>query len=279
MVENVPVLRHKHADMTIEGYSRGAVQTAFRVPELKFGFDLGIQPWDFMGTPTFMVSHAHMDHIAALPAYVSRRRMMKMSPPVIFVPDSAVDACEALLRVMQRLDRGPLPCDIIGVRDGDELELSRELVADVVETRHTIPSVGYIVYQRRKKLKPEYLSLSGEQIRELKEKGVEITTETRIPLIGFTGDTSPPGLDNNPEFYKAKILITELTFVAPDHRPSVIHKRGHIHLDDIVRRQDRFENELVILSHFSTRYGDEQIRRMVKKRMPNMIDGRAKLWL
>ena len=48
MLENVPILTHKHDQWTIEGYSRAAVQTYWRVPELKLGFDLGAQPWDFI---------------------------------------------------------------------------------------------------------------------------------------------------------------------------------------------------------------------------------------
>jgi ribonuclease Z len=39
MVDNAPILSHKHAGLTIEGYSRAAVQTYWRIPELKLGFD------------------------------------------------------------------------------------------------------------------------------------------------------------------------------------------------------------------------------------------------
>ena len=85
-VDNAPYLSHVHAGLTIEGYSRAAVQSYWRIPELSIGFDLGAQPWDFMGTPTWFVSHTHLDHIAALPVYVARRRMMKMEPPTIYVP-------------------------------------------------------------------------------------------------------------------------------------------------------------------------------------------------
>src|SRR5262249_18439482 len=46
MVENAPFLTYKHAGMTIEGYSRATVQSYWRIPELKLGFDLGAQPWD-----------------------------------------------------------------------------------------------------------------------------------------------------------------------------------------------------------------------------------------
>src|SRR6202051_5124850 len=106
MVDNAPILSCIHAGLTIEGYSRAAVQSYSRIPELKIGFDLGAQPWDFMGTPTWLVTHTHLDHIAALPVYVARRRMMRMEPPVIYLPNEAVEDVKRLLLIMQRLDCG-----------------------------------------------------------------------------------------------------------------------------------------------------------------------------
>jgi ribonuclease Z len=278
-LENIPLLIGRHDEMTIEGYSRAAVQTCWRVPEFKLLMDLGVQPWDFMGVPTALISHAHLDHIAALPVYVSRRRMMKMDPPTIYMPRSAVAGCQQLLKVISHLDRGSIPCQIEGVEPGDEIAISRELVVNVLEMRHTVPAVGYLISQRRNKLKPEYHHLSGPEIRELKLNGVEITREIRVPLVGYTGDTSPAGLDRNPQLYDAKVLITEMTFVAPQHRKDKIHKHGHMHLDDFVERREAFKNELVIAGHFSTRYSDSQIRRWVQRRLPGMLDGRLELWL
>ena len=153
------------------------------------------------------------------------------------------------------------------------------MVLKAFATKHTVPSLGYIVSERRKKLKAEYLELSGEQIRDLRESGTEITTERRLPLVGFTGDTSPEGLDNNPEFYETKILITEMTFVSPEHRPEFIHKNGHMHLDDFVARQDKFNNEIVIAGHFSTRYNLQQAKKIVARQLPGMLGGRLKLWV
>ncbi len=279
MLNNAPVRTLKHGDLTIEGYSRAAVQSYWRVPELKLGFDLGAHPWDFMGTPTWFLSHCHLDHIAALPLYVSRRRLMKMTPPKILLPAYAVDTVRGMLRSFERLDRGRLPCELIGVQDGDEYELSRELVAKALETKHTLPSVGYVVLERRRKLKPEYAGLSGTEIRDIRLSGEEVTVEHRFPLVGFTGDTSPPGLDNNPLFYQTKILITELTFIAPDHRKQLIHKHGHMHLDDIVARKDCFKNEVVIAGHLSTRYSLHQAEKLVRQSLPDMLDGRLHLWL
>jgi len=279
MLDNAPVKTHHHDGLTIEGYSRAAVQSYWRIPELKLGFDLGAHPWDFMGTGTWMLSHCHLDHIAALPLHVSRRRLMKMAPPTIYLPAFAVDAVRNMLESFVRLDRGKMPCNLIGVQAGDEIELSRELVMNVLPTKHTVPSVGYVISDRRKKLKTEYLDLTGDQIRELKEQGTEITFEKRIPLVGYTGDTSPKGLDDNPLFYQTKVLITEMTFIDPEHRKELIHKTGHMHLDDFVQRKKEFENELIIAGHCSTRYSRRHAEKIVKKQIPDMLDGRLMMWI
>lgn len=278
-VDNAPVRSLVHKGLTIEGYSRAAVQSYWRVPEMKLGFDLGAQPWSFMSTPTWFVSHTHLDHIAALPVYVARRRMMKMEPPTIYLPEEGVDAVDMLLRAFQKLDRGRLPAKLVGVARDQEIELSRELVVRTFATKHTIPSLGYLVYERRKKLKPEYHNLTGDEIRDLRLSGVEVSAEIRMPKVAYLGDTAPAGLDAFPDVYRAEIVILEMTFVAAGERPSVIHKFGHTHLDDVVARAERFENELIIASHFSTRMHPDQIQRIVDRRLPDRLRGRLKVWL
>lgn len=279
MLTDQPVRTLVHKNLTVEGFSRAAVQTYWRIPELKIGFDLGAQPWSFMGTPTWFISHTHIDHILALPAYAARRRMMKMEPPTIYLPEGAIDPVQRLLRQVSRLDRGRLPCQLLPACPGDEIELSRELVVTVSATRHTVPSLGYVVWERRRKLKTEYQELSGEQIRDLRLGGVDVTAEVRVPRLAYLGDSAPEGLDQCPAMYEADVLIMELTFVAPSHRKEKIHKFGHIHLDDVVERRERFHNERVIAGHFSTRYQPRQIRHHVEKLLPDMLGGRLHLWL
>ena len=278
-VDNAPILSFQHAGLTIEGYSRAAVQTYWRIPELKIGFDLGAQPWDFMGTPTWLVTHTHLDHVAALPVYVARRRMMRMEPPVIYVPQESVEDIRRLLLVFQRLDRGRMVCQLNGLKPGDEVSLSRENVVTAFATTHTIPSLGYVVWDRRNKLKEEYQGLPGEQIRDLRLSGVPVTREVRVPLVAYTGDTSPAGLDAYPPAYEAKILITELSFIRPNHRRDKIHKFGHMHLDDLLERADRFHNEVIICAHFSTRYHPQEVRRYLDAKLPPGLRDRVKLWL
>lgn len=279
MIDNLPLKTLAFKGLTIEGYSRAAVQTYWRIPELKLGFDLGGSPWSFMGTQTFFITHAHLDHMAALPVYVARRRMMKMEPPTIYVPAEVVEPVERMLRAWQRLDRGRMLCTLVGVQEGDELELSRDHLVTVFATKHTVPSVGYVVWDRRKKLKPEYQGLRGDEIRDLRLSGVEVAAEVRVPIVCYTGDTAPAAFDRYPPVLQSQLLITELTFFRPEHRKEKIHKFGHTHLDDLIERADRFQNELIILGHFSTRYQERQIQKAIERRLPPELKDRVHLWL
>ncbi|HEX4149490.1 MAG TPA: metal-dependent hydrolase, partial [Pirellulales bacterium] len=155
----------------------------------------------------------------------------------------------------------------------------REHVVTISATRHTVPSLGFVVWERRRKLKPEFSQLSGNEIRDLRLSGTEVTEERRVAKLAYLGDSSPEGLDQCPAMYEAQVLITEMTFVSPKHRKDKIHKYGHMHLDDLLERRERFRNEMIVASHFSTRYNSKQIRDLVTRAVPDMFDGRLQLWL
>ena len=156
---------------------------------------------------------------------------------------------------------------------------SRERVVTVFDTVHTVPSVGYLVWDRRRKLKEDLVGVDEDEIRKRRLGGEDVTREVRMPLVCYCGDTAPAGLDNYDPVFQSRVLITEMTFFRPDHRKDKIHKFGHTHLDDIIERAERFENELIILAHFSTRYQDSQVRREVKKRLPESLRDRVELWV
>jgi ribonuclease Z len=50
-------------------------------------------------------------------------------------------------------------------------------------------------------------------------------------------------------------------------------------LDDLAARHDRFQNKLIIASHLSTRYNQQQVERLVRRAFPDMLGGRLMLWL
>jgi ribonuclease Z len=133
-------------------------------------------------------------------------------------------------------------------------------------TEHTCPSFGYVVLEKRSKLRPEYAEFPQEKLKELKDKGVEITRTLEIPLVAYLGDTAPgPHLLRN-DVRKAEIILCECTFFEPDHKERA--KVGmHMHAADIAEWVRFLECKHLILTHVSRRthlgYAREQLTRLV----------------
>ena len=199
MIDNSPVRTLVHKGLTIEGYSRAAVQTYWRIPELKVGFDLGAQPWSFMGTGTWFVSHTHLDHVAALPVYVARRRMMKMEPPTIYLPEYAIESVVKMLKYFTRLDRGRMPCELkpiaAGRRDrtvaGAGRHRSRRRGTRFLRSASSCGSGG-------ESCGPNSTICPATRFAICGLRGTEVTEEHRLPLVAYLGDSAPQGLGRLP---------------------------------------------------------------------------------
>jgi ribonuclease Z len=279
MVDNAPYRSEDVAGITVEGYSRAGVQSYWRVPAWKIGFDLGALPWAFLFTPTWFISHGHLDHLAALPLLVSRRRMMKLGTPTVHVPLAVLDDTRRMLRAWRRLDGGRMLCKLRGLSAGDTVELGHGRVLSTFPTAHRVPSQGFLVWESRHKLKDEFQGLTGDRIRALREAGTQITHEIRVPLLAYTGDTGPAGLDNCPALFEARVLITEMSFLKASHDRDKIHAYGHLHLDDFVERADRFHNEAIIAAHVSSRYQADEAQRLLDEGLPRELRRKVRLWM
>src|SRR5262249_32457735 len=135
-IENAPYLSHRHGGLTIEGWSRAGIQTYFRVPELRVGFDLGDIPWDWTATGSWFIPHAPRAHLSALPGFLARRGMLKYPPATIHVPAEIVDDVRTLLRAWEALDRGKLNCELVGMNPGDSVEVSKDHYVTAFATAH-----------------------------------------------------------------------------------------------------------------------------------------------
>jgi len=277
-IDNAPYLSHTHGGLTVEGWSRAGIQSYWRVPELKVGFDLGAVPWDFTPTGTWFVTHAHLDHLMALPALLARRWMLKYPPTTVYVPAEIVDDVWALLAAWRTLDRGAQDCTLVGMSPGDSVNVSDSHYVTAFPTAHPVPSRGYVVWERRNKLKEEYVGLPGDRLKQLRESGAVLTAVMPVPLVCYTGDTGPAGLDADPAVYTARILITEMSFARAEHSREKIHEFGHLHLDDFADRADRFQNELIIAGHVTSRDEPANFRQWAAERLPSGLRARFQVW-
>ena len=237
-------------DLTIEGQSLSGVCTYFRVGELDLIFDLGRCPIDFIGTNHVFISHFHLDHYFGLPIYISQRWMANISPGKIFVP---ADGVEQLSQILDQI-----------------------LVAYVLPLTHRVTSVGYLICEVRKKLKPEFHHLAGLEIAELKSSGVVVTHKVEIPKVVYLGDTNTIPLDSHPLLMESPILISECTFILPEDQPKAIDTM-HLHIDQIAEIMPKLKSRHVVLTHFSRRYDSATIRQTIATRFSESDQERLKL--
>ncbi|XWS75824.1 hypothetical protein CRYUN_Cryun01aG0125300 [Craigia yunnanensis] len=256
----------------IEGLSIGGHENCVIVPELKSAFDFGRCPSRAIQQNFVFITHAHLDHICGLPMYVASRRLYNLKPPIVFVPPCIKEDVEKLLDIHRTMGQVELNLDLVALDVGETYELRNDIVVRPFRTHHVIPSQGYVIYSIRKKLKKQYIHLKGKQIEKLKKSGVEITDIVLSPEVAFTGDTTSEYMldPRNADALRAKILITEATFL--DEGYSIDHARqhGHTHLLEIIEHAQWFRNKSVLLTHFSSRYSVEDIRQAVSKLQSNV---------
>ncbi|GAB2231110.1 hypothetical protein Droror1_Dr00027397 [Drosera rotundifolia] len=260
----------------IEGLSIGGQETCVIFPNLKIAFDIGRCPQRAVSMDFVFISHGHIDHIGGLPMYVATRGLFSMKPPTIIVPKAIKKHVEKLFAVHRVIDNSELKHNLIGLDVGEEFYLRKDLKVKAFRTYHVVPSQGYLVYSVKKKLRQEFAGFSGNEIKELRFSGVEITNTFTTPEVAFTGDTMADFVVDpaNSDVLKARILVMECTFL--DDVITVEHAReyGHTHLAEVVKYSEMFENKAILLIHFSARYYVEEINDAVSK-MPAAFTGRV----
>lgn len=263
----------------LEGRSRAGHETFFRVRDLSIALDIGRCPDLVVSVPHVFISHAHLDHAAGIPFYAGQRHLQGLDGGTIYVPAEAAADVHALLDVQRRLTGAAFDeVTIVGVAAGEELRIGRSLSVRGHAAPHRVAARAYEVIERRHHLKEEYAGVDGEAIARLRREGVQIEEEYRKTVLFYTGDTDRGLLESCDALFRAEVLLIECSFVAEGHQERAAKYR-HIHVDDIAAFAERFENQLIVLTHFSRRYSREQIRDTVRRRLPALLHDRVRLAL
>lgn len=255
---------------TVRGASLGGMYTALHVPELDVLLDVGTALRGGCAAGTLFLSHAHVDHIGALPALLGMRGLCGVKKPLrVVAPTEVAEHLHEALNAFGSMHRWPLEVDAVAMEPGDELQLRRDLIVRAFRTWHPVPALGYLFLRRVQKLRPEFADLPGPEIGRRRRAGdTELFTTAEHHELAYATDTLPRVLETTPELLDTRTLILECTFL--DDRKSVEAARAgcHIHLDELLPWAPKLQNEALVLMHFSQLYKPDEVRSLLAKRWP-----------
>lgn len=255
----------------VQGYSIAGEETFVQVPELDICFDIGRAPRLALNSPYVAISHGHMDHVAGLVYYFSQRHFQGMGVGTVLCHPSLVKPIQKLMDAWIGIEAQRTPYNVLPLEPGTEkheFEIKNNIFLRAFETDHTVPSLGYVVIEKRSKLREELVGLPQEKLVEMKAAGEQITYVREIPLVAYTGDTAPGSFFERPEVRQAQILITECTFLDEGHRDRA-RVGKHLHLDDVIDLLPKLEAEHVVLMHLSRRTHLGQARKVLEDALPD----------
>lgn len=258
--------------LTLTGYSTALFSTWFFVEELGLLFDAG----DGVAAGLLQksrkikyvfISHADRDHLTGL-LQLNQLNAQKGFPIIYYPKDcGSFPHLEAFSKKFDPHVSGTIWQPI---EEGMEFEIKKGIFVRAIRNSHVLAekgiskSLSFKVFEKKTKLKPEFLQYSGKEIQQLmKTKGkATLTEEIESNLISYSGDTP---VEDYETWNGSKILIHEATFLGGEenikHKP---HGNQHSTLEEVMEMVSNIDIGSLVLSHFSSRYSPTEIDNRIK---------------
>ena len=267
------------AGLPVSGVSVAGRESWFHFPTLRLAFDLGRAPTELVPVSNLFLSHAHLDHAAGLAWWCSQRRLQRMPGGIARTHADAVPLWREILALHERLEGVVYDARVEGMEPGVPLFLRRDLFVTAFPVDHRVPTLGFLASEVKRKLLPAFEGHGSEEVREAAARGEAVAREVATPLVAYSGDTAEGFFDlAPPEVFRAKLLLLECSFVEERDRDRS-RAWKHLHLAEIAERAERFENEVLVLTHLTVRTTPEAIRREIARRLPARLAARTVAFL
>jgi ribonuclease Z len=259
----------------VRGRSIAGQESYYRLPTLRSALEIGRCPESIVSIPNVFITHAHLDHVAGVPTYASQRTLQGLSTGRVHVPAAIHADLAKIVSLHLRLEGfDRYEAELVAVEPGERIEIRKDLVIRVFPGSHRIPTVGYTFVESRRKLKPELEGAPSTELAGLRALGRDISDVVETPLLSYSGDCDARIFDRSPEIFASRILLIECTFLRPGEEERA-REYGHMHVSDIAARASEFRNEAILLTHFSAKYSEEEIRTRLDEAIPESLRERV----
>lgn len=265
--------KFSYMQLTISGYSTALFSTWYFVEELGILFDAGDGITSNLLQKSrkikyVFISHADRDHLTGL----LQLNQLNARPgfPKIYYPKDA-KSITTLEIFSKKFDDQVAATEWIPLTERQEVEIKKDILVTAIKNHHVISpdsiikSTGYLIQNRKHKLKQEYLGLTQKEIIELRKSigENELTEEIRENLLGYSGDTP---VENFSIWNNTETLIHEATFLnRAEMADNDTRRNKHSVLEDVIQAASAINIKRLIIGHVSSRYKPEEIDNCIKK--------------
>ena len=202
---------------------------------------------------------------------LSQRAAQSESPLAVYAPAKLLDTLIPFVRSCELMEERRYGVEFHGLEVAQRVDLGSGLAIEPFAVTHRSSAVGYHLLRTRKRLLAGLEGLPGAAIAARRAAGEPVDEERVERWLSYTGDTTAAVFDSTPEICDSAVLLIECTFFAPRHRTHAAGF-GHMHLEDLVERQNDLRNEAIVLAHLSRRHRVAELESEARRRLPMLAE-------
>ena len=260
-------------NFTISGYSTALFSTWWFIQEYGILFDCGDGVVSHLLQKSrkikhIFISHPDRDHLMGI-FQVLQLNAREGGFPKIYYPKHS-GSFKAMESFTKQFDKQVELTEWIPMEAGQEVEVQNGLFVQAIGNRHfpvidgKVKCFSFHLIEKRKKLKPEFQTLSSQEIIDLKNLHGPNYITSLVPdtILSYSADTQ---VEWDGRWDNTHTLIHEATFLEqPDGK--IIQERFNKHsvLDDVIKMVSQTKVQCLILGHISTRYYPDQIDEAIR---------------